>query len=255
MRRIALMWLFAAAACARGSSSTTDAAPEPPPPVDAPPDAEQCSMQPCSILPQCGCVGVTACDVDVSDNMGTACRSVLEPGRETSTCIGLDRCDKGYVCLGGSGSASCKKYCTEDADCGSPRGRCAIDINNGGVPITGVPSVCSSNCNPLLETQPPECPSNYKCTLAAVTHDGMQVNIADCRPAGSGTQNASCKVGNNGNDALCARGYLCTTTDGGANFNCRRICNKTTNTGCSSGQTCIGFSTPYTIDIEYGVCI
>src|SRR5690606_12152439 len=136
--------------------------------------ANECPMQPCSILPQCGCVGVTACDVDVTDNMGTACSSVLQPGRETSTCIGLDRCDAGYVCLGGSGSASCKKYCAEDADCGCPRGRCAITVANGVTPITGIPSVCSSNCNPLPTGQPPECPPSYKCGLATTTHNNMQ---------------------------------------------------------------------------------
>lgn len=254
MERLCLVVMLALAACASGSGQSHDAPPDPKPPADAAPDTTTCSMQPCDILPQCGCVGVRACDVDASDGMGTACRSILEPGKETSACSTLDRCDAGYVCLGGATSGSCKKYCSADSDCGTPRGRCAIDITSGGMPITGVPPACSSNCNPLATTQPPECPASYKCGLFTATHGGAPVKIADCTPAGAGTQGANCKQGTTGNEALCARGYLCTSIDAGANFNCRRICNRTTNTGCTGTQTCVAFNPAHTIDTEYGVC-
>lgn len=245
--------LAAVAACAHGAGSDKpgDAAPDTSKPADASIDGNGCSMQPCTILPQCGCTGASACDVDVSDSMGTACRSVLTPGTETSTCTSLDKCDKGYVCLGGATYATCKKYCVANADCGTPRGRCAIDISSGGMPIAGIPSACSSNCNPLSTSPPPECPASYKCGLFTATHNSMPVPITDCSPAGTGTQGASCGAAP-GNDSLCAPGYLCTTANNVTQ--CRRICNKTANTGCTGTQMCLGFTTPQTVDIEYGVC-
>src|SRR5687768_9039538 len=112
MGRSALTFVLAAAAlvaCARGGGQTSDAAPDTPGPIDAAIDGNSCSAQPCTILPQCGCGGTQACDVDTSDSMGAACRSVLVEGNETATCSALDRCAKGYVCLGGA-AASCKKY-------------------------------------------------------------------------------------------------------------------------------------------------
>jgi len=251
MVRLCLVATFALAACARGSGAPGDAPTDTPRPADAAIDAIECAMQPCSILPQCGCDGVRACDVDTSDGMGTACRSILEPGHEDTSCSTLDRCDQGYVCLGGASSGSCKKYCATDTDCGTPRGRCAIDISSGGQPVSGIPSACSSNCNPLATGQAPECPTGYKCGLFTSTHAGTNVKIADCTPAGAGTQNSPCGT-TTGNEAMCASGYLCTSVGNG--FQCRRICNKATGAGCTGSQTCLGFTTPHTIDIEYGVC-
>ncbi|HEY5927709.1 MAG TPA: hypothetical protein VIV11_38755 [Kofleriaceae bacterium] len=255
-RILALLTFATLVACARGGSSDQpgDAAPDTPTPIDAMIDGNGCATQPCSILPQCGCTQTSACDVDTGDNMGTVCRPVNVPGKETATCNGLDKCDQGYVCLGGATYATCKKYCEANADCGTPRGRCAIDISSGGMPIADIPSACSSNCNPLLTAQPAECPTSYKCGLFTSTHNMAPVKIADCTPAGAGTQGANCKSGTLGNESLCAQGFLCTTVDAGATYTCRRICNKTTMTGCAGAQTCLGFSTPHTIDIEYGVC-
>jgi hypothetical protein len=255
MRRLPLVFVLALIACAKGGGGQPDGAPDLPPPIDMMIDGNGCATQPCSILPQCGCVGgAMACDVDTSDNMGTTCRSVNNPGKETSACNAPDKCDKGYVCLGGAAYATCKKFCMVNSDCGIPRGRCAIDISSGGMPIQGVPSACSSNCNPLPLSAPTnECPASYKCGLFTATHSGSPVKITDCTPAGAGTQGANCKAGNLGNEAMCAQGYMCTTTDAGATYICRRICNRTAGTGCTTGM-CIGFSVPHTIDIEYGVC-
>jgi len=257
MRRIPIVIVLATLfACAHGGSSDhSDATTDTSKPIDAAIDVNGCAAQPCTILPQCGCgSGASACDVDTSDNMGTVCRAVNNPGKETSTCNGLDKCDKGYVCLGGATYATCKKYCQADADCGTPRGRCAIDISAGGMPIQGIPSACSSNCNPLSATGPAECPANYKCGLFKATHFGNPVTVADCTPAGGGAQGANCKAGTLGNDAMCAPGFMCTSTDAGATYICRRICNRTAMTGCTGAQTCINFSPAQMLDIEYGVC-
>ena len=138
-------------------------------------------------------------------------------------CDSLDDCDKGYICLGGAASGACKKYCTADADCGTPRGKCAIDITSGGNPVTGVPSVCSSNCDPTDATGA-LCPPTYKCGLFNATHMGTPTKIADCSPAGAGVQGTDCKAGAVGNDALCAKGFLCTSTDNNVTFKCRKLC-------------------------------
>jgi hypothetical protein len=254
MRRLLAVCVLALVACAKGSGSNADAKADTGAPIDMMIDGNGCAMQPCTILPQCGCNGgAVACDVDTADNMGTTCRSVNNPGRETSTCNAPDKCDKGFVCIGGASYATCKKFCAANADCGTPRGRCTYDITANNMPIQGVPSACSSNCNPLSLAAPAECPTGYKCTLFTATHNGMPAKIADCSPAGAGTQGANCKAGNLGNEAMCAQGYSCTSTDAGATYICRRVCNKTANTGCATG-TCIAFNPPHTIDIEYGVC-
>lgn len=257
MTRLWLLFgLAALSACAKAGSGTTDAGGDSSRPIDAQADGNGCAVQPCSILPQCGCGGANACDIDLNDNMGTACRPVTTPGTETSTCTDPKGCDKGFVCLGGSTYASCKKYCSANADCGSPRGMCVIDISAGGMTLAGIPSACSSNCDPT-STAPAECPSTYKCGLFTATHNGQPVKIADCSPAGAGTQGTNCKVGTLGSDALCGKGYMCTTIDAGANYNCRRICtppSATAGGGCGT-LTCIAFTTPHTINgVEYGVC-
>ncbi|HUS30956.1 MAG TPA: hypothetical protein VMZ53_20745 [Kofleriaceae bacterium] len=251
-----MLVLVGAAACARASGGQSDAAPGDTVIVDGAVDANNCSSQPCSILPQCGCGGANACDIDVSDNKGTTCRAVATPGTETAACNGVTQCDKGYVCLGGSAFASCKKYCTADADCGSPRGACVIDITANGTPLMGIPSVCSSNCDPQ-STNSPECPSTYKCGLFNATHNGTQVRIADCSPAGTGTQGASCASGTMGADNLCAKGYLCSTITTDTAFKCRRICKPNeVPTGCGAAQ-CLKFNPVFTIGtppVEYGIC-
>jgi hypothetical protein len=217
--------------------------------IDAPvlpPDANTCATQPCDILTQCGCGATEACDIDNSDNIGTACRTVFTPGTETSTCTNPTRCDKGFVCLfdGGSNVGTCKRYCDADSDCGTPRGKCIFQITSGGQPIPDVPKACSSNCDPT-NSAAGGCPSTHKCGLFTVD----TTNIVDCSVAGNGTQGAAC----NNNDALCAANFLCTTV--GASNACRRICNRTNNTGCVGSQTCLGFATPFSVGgTEYGVC-
>jgi hypothetical protein len=251
--RFALLAL-ALTACASASNGTTDSngSPGDGGVVDSVPDANTCAVQPCSILPQCGCAADSACDIDTSDLMGGACRAITSPGVSSNTCNGPKDCDRGYVCLGPTGSASCHKYCSQDTDCGTSRGQCVIDIASGGNVIPGVPPACSSECDPT-STNPLECPPTHTCSLFTTTHNGAQIKISDCSKAGTGVQTTSCKVGTAGDDSLCGKGYLCTTLDGGSNFNCRRIC-QVTASNCGA-RTCKTFTTPYTIKgVEYGVC-
>jgi hypothetical protein len=247
-----MLVLVAASACARADGGRSTDATADTTVVDMAIDSNGCSTQPCSILPQCGCGTGNACDIDSSDNKGTACRAVNTPGTETAACNTIYQCDKGFVCLGGSAFASCKKYCSSDADCGTPRGACVIDITAGGQPVMGIPSVCSSNCEPTA-TNSPECPSTYKCGLFTASHNGTSVKIADCSPAGTGTQGASCASGTMGADNLCAKGYLCSTVTSDTAFKCRRICQKAAS-NCGAA-TCLSFNPPFTIGgTEYGIC-
>lgn len=256
MGRCASVLVLAVAACATASSGGGDGSTDGNRPIDAPIDGNGCSMQPCSILPQCGCIGLSACDINVTLGSGTACRTISTQGHETATCNSLDDCDKEYVCLGNSQYASCKKYCMADADCGSPRGKCAIHITSGGQVVPGIPPACSSNCDPM-STNPPECPSTFKCQLFTAMHNMMQVQIADCSLAGAGAQGANCKVGTTGDDTLCAKGFSCTTTDNGTTFKCRRYCTNpgTAQSAQCSNQACIAFTTPPMLaGVTYGVC-
>jgi len=241
MVRVAVALALAIAGCARGGGDgTADAAPGPL--IDAPIDSNGCAVQPCSILPQCGCTGNTACDIDVADLQGTACRTINLEGDETSTCTNSMECDRGYVCLGDNQFASCKKYCTVDADCGVPRGRCIYEVTDNGVPITDIPKVCSSTCEPTDATAA-LCPSTYKCTLIALTDD----KIVDCTPAGSGTQGTVCV-----DDTGCAKGFQCVKFSNESSFKCRRVCDVA---GSCGGNSCIGFTDPFTVGgTTYGVC-
>jgi hypothetical protein len=218
-------------------------------------DANGCSEQPCSVLPQCGCGSGSACDLDGSDHSGTACRMITAPGHETSSCASATDCDADFICLGDAAASSCHEYCGSDADCGSPRGACVVDVTYNGTVVTGIPTTCSSNCDPLASAAT-YCPSTDKCAIfTGQMHAGMTYQITDCEAAGAGTQGGNCKSGTDGDDELCAAGNMCTTVDGGTSFQCRKLCNKGTGTGCSSGTTCIAFSPAIMIaGTQYGVC-
>lgn len=247
--------LLVLVACATAGDQHGDARNDVGKPPDAMIDSNGCPIQPCTILPQCGCVGTSACDLDPTIGAGTACRSISTQGHETTACSKLDDCDKGYICAGNAQFSSCKKYCMADADCGTPRGRCAIDITSNGTPVAGIPPVCSSNCDPV-STNPPECPSNGKCNVTTTQHGGQTVTIASCALAGAGGQGFNCKVGTTGDDTLCAKSLACTTINGGTSFNCRKYCTNPGSTGqCGGSNVCIGFGSPLTLaGVTYGVC-
>ena len=261
IRLCVVLSLLGLIACAKAGQNQPNGGDDAPATTDAPeidadltPDANTCATLPCDILTQCGC-GAMACDIDGTDNMGTACRPIVTPGRETSACSNASRCDKGFVCLGGSSGRSCKRYCSADAECGAPRGQCVFDITDGtGTVIPGIPSACSSNCDPT-NVAAGGCPPGDKCGLFTATHQGVAHNIADCSIAAAtgGGQGANCKVGTAGDDSLCGPDFLCTSVTAGA-FSCRRMCNRTAGGGCG-GLTCIAFNPALTIGaVEYGVC-
>lgn len=257
MRRPGLMFvLVAITACATAtpgvqSDSSTDTTTTGK--QDASIDANNCAEQPCTILPACGCGGANTCDIDGSDLKGTACRPVTVMGTESATCTSVTQCSAGYVCLGSSAGSSCKKYCSTNADCGSPRGQCVIHPSSGGTAISGIPAVCSSNCEPTAQTIP-ECPSTWKCVLATTTDNSATVNISDCAPAGAGGQGAACVTGGSADDSLCNKGFACSTTNLDTAPKCRRLCQKAA-PSCPGTTQCLSYTPAFKINnVEYGIC-
>jgi hypothetical protein len=211
------------------------------------PDAAACVSSPCDLVPQCGCPSNQACDLDFSDLVGTACRGVATPGTEVNTCSAINQCAAGYVCLGGSGSSSCMRYCAGDGDCVGPRGQCAIQIvNSQNQPIDGA-TVCSSNCDPVAASHP-LCPTGWTCDLFTA---GAR-NIVDCRPAGPATQGQSCAT------TGCAANHSCINVGGSPQ--CLRLCALPAGTQCSAvpGSTCrrLGDAPGFVVaGQEYGACL
>jgi hypothetical protein len=206
-----------------------------------------CPTAPCDLLEQCGCNATQACDIDFNDLAGTACRGVSAQGDDNDTCASITACAAGYVCVGDATNDSCKQYCDMDADCGTPRGQCVIQLTNStGTPIAGA-TVCSSNCDPSTVANP-LCPTGWGCDIFTATFNSVDHDIADCRVVGAGAQGAACSA-----TAACAAGFTCVNT--GTNV-CARICRRPAGTECTGGTTCTSFTTPFVVGAqEYGVCI
>jgi hypothetical protein len=254
MPRSLLLTLAVLGACAKGGGGTGDAQVDTPAPADAALDSNGCSVQPCSILPQCGCTGQNTCDLDSGDSMGTACRNITVPGTETSACSSKTECDRNFTCIGGAAYASCKKFCTSNADCGSPRGQCVLGFASTAGP--DVPKFCSSNCDPTDATAA-SCPSTFKCTLYTAMSAGTNYKIADCSLAGTGTQGVDCTAGSQPYEAKCAKGFQCVKLTTESTYKCRKICATPGQAGgaCGGSNQCIGYTEPHTIgSTTYGVC-
>jgi hypothetical protein len=254
--RLALLAIAVLCACAKGSATQADSNTgggkgDGTGSGDASVDAKSidasngCAVQPCSIEPQCGCTdpGHPACDL--GSGSSNACRFATPAGVEGHTCTAPTECAAQYTCVGGGGNFSCEKYCTSNTDCIAPRGQCVIQLTDGTNPIPGA-VVCSSNCDPASTTNA-LCPSGWTCDLFSATYMTVDHSIADCRLAGSAGNGAACST-----TVACAAGYSCVNTGSDV---CKKICNKTMNTGCTSGS-CMSFTTPVTIGgTEYGVCL
>ncbi len=232
-----------------GSSSHPDAAGHSPDanvtaPDARPIDANTCPTQPCSLAPQCGCTGGMACDISSTNVNMTACRGVSTPGATGNTCASANDCAAGYVCVGDGTNDSCEKYCTSNADCGSPRGQCVIQLTSGNPP-TPIPNAvtCSSNCDPTSLSNP-LCPPSWTCDLFQSAYNQQTYDIVDCRKAGTVGAGGTCSA-----SMPCATGYTCATV--GTSSTCHRI----TNFNSPSCSGVLEFNPPFTVGgTEYGVC-
>lgn len=216
----------------------------------ATPDAAPACLA-CSLVPQSGCGGADACDLDDTNfAMGcTSCRPVTAQGTATSTCAAVTECAAGWVCLGSASGSSCLKYCKGDGDCSSlgAGAICAIGLVAGMTPIPGA-TVCSHACQPHLAGA--GCPSGWGCHLYQEAMGAMRLFVS-CAPPGGGGHLASCT-----SNSSCQAGFSC-YTDGTSNF-CLKNCNATTGAGCTGAgvpPTCNSFSPPAVVGgVEYGYC-
>ena len=220
-------------------------------PTDAPTDGNGCPTQPCAYNPQCGCAMGLACDIDFTDLVGTSCRAVNVPGNAQSTCGSFSECAADFTCVMAGGGMRCERFCSADAQCDQPRGRCIIQITNQmGQPIQGA-TTCSSGCNPLSTTNGGLCPANWKCGFYTIG----ATDIVDCGLPGAGVHGNVCNT-----DADCGAGTMCSTvtTNGVPSKRCRRVCNRTgggQECAMVPGTTCLGFVDPLTVGgTEYGIC-
>jgi hypothetical protein len=241
------------------SPVTSIDAPSPDAMVDAasPPDANNCSVQPCTLWPQCGCPTGQSCDVNPSTLSGNVCRAVNSPGRVTNTCGSFSECDVGYVCLGDTTNDSCHQYCVSNSDCPGPRGQCVIQLTDASSKAIPGAVTCSSNCDPSTASASAYCPAAWKCGLFTATYPAgstTKYDITDCEIAGTGTQGTNCTVAAAGDDTKCAQNYTCATLNGTA-FNCGKVVKYLTGS-CPTGTTLYAFNPALTIGgTEYGVCL
>jgi hypothetical protein len=227
-----------------------DADPNAPDADPGAPDAEpssSCATSPCDLIDQCGCAGGQACDVDFTDLMGTACRGVATPGDQNDTCAAINQCGAGFACVG---AGSCEQYCDADADCGTPRGKCVIQLVDNQTPAQPIAGavVCSSNCDPAAATNA-TCPTAWTCDMFTATFNAVDHDIADCRAAGTRTQGQSCSAA-----MTCVAQHTCVNSGGSPV--CGKICKRPAGTECTGGTTCFGYTEPLMIGTqEYGVCL
>lgn len=213
------------------------------------PDAAPPACSPCTLVPQCGCGAMEACDLDgtMLPSGGTTCRAVTAPGMGASTCTGVTTCAAGWVCLGPSGGSACYEYCTSDSQCDGMGGLCTVEITYGSppMPVPGA-KVCSPNCT-VVSSSPAGCPTGWGCHVYYNSDEAR--HFTWCTKTGGGGQESPCTT-----DEDCQAGYSCVNAGGNK---CLKNCNKTTNTGCAglAGTSCVGYSTPAVIaGTEYGAC-
>jgi|JI10StandDraft_1071094.scaffolds.fasta_scaffold104249_3 hypothetical protein len=253
--------LIALTACARATYEGPDAADEGPidaradAATDATPDApgSQCSRQPCSILPQCGCADNTAapvCDLDFQNlaTGATKCRADNFHGTETTVCTMAATCAAEHVCVG-----RCRRYCDDDDDCPGPGGLCIIKLNSGATEVPGV-TTCTTDCVPSQAANL-TCPATWGCHIYREAA-GAQRYLTDCAPtpASGGAVGAVCA-----NNDACRPGLDCVNLNPGGP-QCRPTC-MCPGGNCAAGLcaggtgSCRAYTTPVVIGgVTYGAC-
>ncbi len=192
----------------------------------------------CGLDPQCGCGANRTCDVTNDVSGATSCVSA---GSNTlgAFCSSTANCGKGLTCVFGA----CRPYCsTPNQPCnGAGLGPCFDPQNTNG---TTTPSrhVCAVMCDPRT-------PSTACVNNSCWYYGG---GLTDCRPAGLGTQDATCSTVSD-----CAAGYEC----GESAFLgpiCMRFCRLPLGSqDCGSLTTCTDFygpDAPISGGVKLGLC-
>lgn len=200
----------------------------------------------------CGCTATQNCvyDYDTNETVCAAQGTIPPHTRCTS-----ELCQKGYGCVGGSESGTCRPYCESDRDCRStPFNRCIQVTNADDDPIQGF-KVCTQHCDlrdPTNAAQNPafgRCGTGANCVLSN-TAEGTTICYGS-----SGSPQTTCE-----NSGECASGYGCNLAK-----TCQKWCRVGVNADCNSTPAtpvCGGFSTRVLIltgvdggRTEYGFCI
>ncbi len=226
--------------------------------IDAPIDASaQCSQQPCSILPQCGCAQLPAtpvCDLDLTmvATGGTRCRADNFHGTETTVCTMATTCAAEHVCVG-----RCRRYCNNDDECAGAGGLCIIHLTFGNPPMN-IPgtttTTCTTDCVPTSTTNA-TCPATWACHIYREA-SGLQRYLTDCDPTPQTGGNVGLPCMTNRD---CRPGLDCITLNGTSN-QCRPTCicpgGQCAQGSCPGGSgSCNALTTPATIGpITYGSC-
>ena len=209
---------------------------------------------PCSILPQCGCIATYACDVDTTD--ATAPRAGRSPRRArtrtratrsttatTATCASAARRRRRAR---STARRTRLRFATRQV-----RHRYHERRHAGAGHPAGVLVELRSNGHDRRAV-PPDVQVRFVHGDARARH-GSDHGLHARRRGHAGRE---LQAGTVGNEALCAKGFLCTTTDSGGTFSCRKVCNTpgTTSAACG-GQACIMFNPTFTVGPDsYGVC-
>lgn len=191
----------------------------------------------CGLVSQCGCGTSQTCDVTDTTTGAVSCVSAGSTAAG-SACSSTSQCAPGLTCAFGS----CRPYCeTDGSDCpGDAFGLCFTPTING----TPTPNrrVCAHACN--LADGAAVCGAGLGCYSFA-RGNGY---VADCRPAGTRGDGASCS-----SEVDCRAGFGCISFFLGSE--CEKYCRIGGN-DCGSGTDCTELIPARTIDgIEYGTCL
>lgn len=190
-------------------------------------------------------VGGGACLVGETCRFATVLDSMDTPYRQTfcsphgtvgrsRACTYANDCAAGLDCFAGS----CRPYCRDSSDCGSPDAFCVPP----DAPPLPPPGVCTDACDLLAGTG---CGAGRTCRFSySVDFDGTtMLSVKLCDDAGPGAEGAACSSG-----LECARGLHCV---GSA---CRQLCDRAA-PSCARGSCTPLAGDPTVAGVVYGACL
>ncbi len=199
-----------------------------------------CGENPCKLVaPQCGCAGGEMC---MTDGMGG--RVCITAGTTAigQTCVNSNDCAPGSMCVKtATNVAMCMEFCATDATCTAPGGLCATKLNDGSSgQVPGV-TLCSENCDPLMNTG---CSVSGSACHIFKESAGLMRHYTNCSGSGTGMQGAACT-----NDEQCAPTFSCINA---GTKKCLKYC-KVGGVACPGGLTCASIGVIG--GTEYGACL
>ena len=198
--------------------------------------------QRCDPVCQAGCSCSDRCELLGRQTQCTAVAGARQVG-ESCVTTPADDCAPGLACLRDECGNRCYRYCRQDSECSSGRGRARCDLSiidsnqvDTGFRICDVPI---TGCHPLAQEASRSCGAGFGCYLLG---NGDETGC-DC--PGRIPEGVPCTYGRE-----CAPGYICTATAASGNI-CRPVCLLGQPSSCPSGLTCYGLDA---MSMRYGFC-